>query len=119
MPETVTVNEELGIVEIRSFGKVTREDLARTVDQVERVRREIGTDRVLVDLRGQESLPGTLDLFAFGAEVLPRTLRVAGLVCADQATIDDLRFGESVARNRGAELRLFDSFDEALAWLRC
>ena len=52
------------------------------------------------------------------AEKIPSGMRVALVVSSGQKTETDLRFAETVARNRGINLLIFTSMDDALAWLQ-
>jgi hypothetical protein len=60
----------------------------------------------------------TLERFKMGlgaASLADGVRRMAALARPDQ--IDPQRFGETVARNRGMNVRIFSVLDEALAWL--
>jgi hypothetical protein len=119
MPETVSVRSDEGIVEVHSYGEVTEQDLRASLESVAAICRDCGLSRVLVDAREETSLPPTLSLFQFGADLLHtgvlRTARFA--VLASEVTRKDQRFLETVTRNRGLEIRIFDSEDDAIAWL--
>ena len=119
MPEVVTVNETLGIIEVRSYGEVSEQDLARSREQVSDIMREQGIMKVLVDAREETSLPSTFPLFLFGSSFaqsdILRSMTLAAVV--SEMTKKHLAFIETVARNRGVEIRIFDSMDAALAWL--
>ena len=74
----------------------------------------------LVDIRGtQFEQPGTLERFDLGtrtAELLRRHhVRLA--VVGDEPTVDPARFGETVAVNRGAMMRVFTDLESARRWL--
>ena len=119
MPEVVTVREDPEIIEIRSYGEVCEQDLIASRERVADIIRERGIKKVLVDARKSTSLPSTYPLFLFGSsfaekDVL-RTMRLAAVV--GEMTRKDMTFIETVARNRGVEVRVFDSMDDALAWL--
>ena len=117
MPETVTVNKELNIIEVRSFGSILTEQLARSVAEVKRIHRETSIDKVFVDTHGLTSFPGTIDIFEI-AKGFPRGIRIAVLAVAEQEMKGDLQFAQTVAQNRGVLIRLFESKDEAIEWLR-
>lgn len=40
MPETVTYNEELGIIEVNSYGTVSPKDISSSVNQVQHISNE-------------------------------------------------------------------------------
>ena len=61
---------------------------------------------------------GTFDVFASAkalAENAPRIVRAALVV--NPVQIKDARFFETVAINRGLDVRMFTSFEEAKTWL--
>jgi hypothetical protein len=74
------------------------------------------TRRVLVDLRGVRTLTSFTDHYAIGEETarqLQHLHRIASLVDPDRLT----RASEKTARRSGANLTVFTSEEEALAWL--
>jgi len=120
MPEVVTVREDLGIIEIRSYGEVNERDLTASRDRVAEIIRERGLTEVLVDARELTSLPPTFALFLFGKSFADneglRTMKLAGVV--SEKTTKDMSFIETVARNRGVAMRIFKSMEAAVAWLK-
>ncbi len=117
MPETVTIDETLGLIRIVSSGDVLAGDLARSLESVLRIVEAKGLSKVLVDTREQTSLPSVLVLYEFGAKLcdLARGLKHAIVVSRD--SLKDLRVVATVARNRGVHMDFFDSPEAALDWL--
>jgi hypothetical protein len=81
-----------------------------------------GLKAVLIDGRDVKGVPPTtLERYTFGVHVAElqldkgRCIRLA--VVANEPIVDPRRFGETVARNRGATIRVFTDIDEAIAWL--
>ena len=116
MPEEITVIKELGIIEVFSYGKVTREDSESSMASLEKIINETNFTKVLADTRKQESAPGTMDIFNFG-ELLPRSIKIAILATGEQSTAQDVKFAENVAYNRGVNIKTFTSKEKALEWL--
>jgi hypothetical protein len=117
MPERVTIRKDLRIIQIDSYGTVTAGDMRRSLEEVAEIHREQGLSRVFVDATQETSLPSTLPLFEFGS-ALSESLRVLKFAVAVAPTLkDDFAFLEDVTRNRGMQVRMFDSSDAALAWL--
>ena len=116
MPETVSLNDELSIIEVRSFGDVTVEDIEGSFREVKRVREESGVGKVLVDASEQTSMPGTADSFKITSN-MPHFVRIAVFISEGQSTEDDLLFVESLAVSCGAIYRVFHSREEAVDWL--
>lgn len=118
MPDKVTFDENLQIVRVKSDGVVTAEDQRATLASVLRVHQEQRISGVFVDATRVTSSPPTWDVFVFGLEAAERLggLRVA--IAAPLGIYKATNFFETVARNRMANVRVFDSSNDALAWLR-
>ena len=116
MPETVSLNDELGIIEVRSFGDVTVEDIEDSFREIKRVREESGVGKVLVDASEQTSMPGTADSFKITSN-MPHFVRIAVFISEGQSTEEDLLFVETLAISCGAIFRVYYSKEEAIDWL--
>ena len=114
MPETVEYLHKLGIIKVESYGDNAVEVWYGSLDQISSLSRDTGATRVLVDARRLEKTPNTLDLFNFAAN-LPFTLRFA--VVISDSKRESLEFMETVGRNRGKSIRIFQSYEQAIAWL--
>lgn len=77
---------------------------------------EAGTRKVLVRGTNAKVRLTTTELFAFGEAVGELKLKIA-VVNRDDAPVEDSRFLENVANNRGSHLGLFDNEEEAREWL--
>lgn len=119
MPESVTILEELGVVEVVSVGDISREQMGRSLAQVveHRLFRELR--RVLVDVREASSLPSPMPLFDFANAVASqRVLQDVRFAIVRQPTShEDLDFLETAAHNRGVQMRVFETREHALDWL--
>jgi len=120
MPETITVREDLGVIEIRSYGKVTQVEMSTTRQRVDQIIQEQSLRKVLIDARDLTMTEGTTSLFEFGAsfDEAPsfRFVHLA-LIVAEQSE-KDLHFLATVAQNRGLQVKVFDSVDEGLEYLQ-
>jgi len=116
MPEVVEINKDTGVIEVRSFGDVSLDDLDRTVTEINHIYEEHGIDRVLVDVRNGTSMPNTVELFYF-AQSLPDVMRIAIWVAQDQMTMAKVQFVRTVASNRGQRIQIFSTHKDALEWL--
>jgi hypothetical protein len=80
------------------------------------------SSKVLIDANNVEGQLSTLDRYE-GASFLSEhhisgPVRITAIAIAGQEPlIDPDRFGETVARNRGVNGRVFTDLDEAVAWL--
>ncbi len=117
MPEKVSVWEELQVIQVDSYGDVTSADLMASMAEVLRIREERGISKVFVDATGETSLPPTTPVFEFGSELANAFRGVKFAVVTSPQTEHDLRFLETVTRNRGAKVRMFVSREDALEWL--
>jgi hypothetical protein len=83
------------------------------------VAEENHTYRLLSDLRQADLLGGTLDIYE-----LPKVLSSKGLVLKYAHALlvdhlcDELKFFETVSINRGYRVRVFMSYEKAVAWLQ-
>lgn len=116
MPETVRLDDQLGIIEVHSFDDVSLSDVDNSLQEIEQIRKETGVDKVLVDVREQTSMPEMSESFQI-ASSLPHSLRIALLFSEGQSTEEDIRFVESIAASGGVAVQAFSSEDEALRWL--
>lgn len=117
MSEEITINNELGIIEVFSHGKLTHEDSISSIAAIEKLMNETGVMKVLSDTRKQVSAPSTTGIFEFGAR-LPRSVKIAVIVSEEQPTAEDVSFLENVALNRGVNIKTFSSSEDALGWLQ-
>jgi len=117
MPEDITVNKKLGIIEVNSYGKVTHEDSLASLATLEALIKETAILKVLSDTQKQDSAPSTFNIYDFGVN-LPRQLKIAIIASKDQTTSQDVTFLDNVAHNRGVNIKIFSSRNEALEWLR-
>lgn len=80
--------------------------------------KEHGVTRALCDERDLEYRLGTLDTYAAAvalSEMVPKVARVA-IVCSP-LFLSDAQFFETVAVNRGVQVRAFAGLVEARAWI--
>jgi hypothetical protein len=116
MPEKVFVNEELGIIEVQSYGLVRNDDLLRSLQQIDALAKKTGINKILVCTPKTEQLPSFLELDDFGGAIPPH-LKVAVVVAVGQPTEHKAMFVVNVAKLNGARVESFVSREHALAWL--
>ena len=86
----------------------------------------LGLSRILLDASAVTGRPSQDERYALGvfvaeqqrllaAQTPPHDVQVA--VYGHQPLVDPNRFGETVALNRGAKVKVSERLDEALAWL--
>ena len=116
MPDEVRYNQELKIIEVESYGDVTRDDILGSIEKIKRIQTDTGVDKLLVDTTRQEKLPDSVDIFEIFS-AYPRTIKTALLLNPTQATAEDVEFVETVALNRGKKMKALDDRERALQWL--
>lgn len=120
MPETITVHDDLEIIEVHSFGQVTKEDLLQSLQKVDQIYQTRGYNKVLVDAQEEEGIPNAVDLFMFASSMENAFIGKAGqfAVVISEATRKDLEFLTETLKKRGIRIKTFTSVEEALSWLK-
>lgn len=115
MPEELRIDKDRRTVEVRSYGIVSREDIAASIAAVQDIAAAEGISNVLVDATEQESMPSIVDIYELFSNH-PGGLRVA-VVGTKQPTAGDIQFAETVAVNRGIRIKVFPSRADTEKWL--
>ena len=116
MPDKVELNKDLGIIEITSFGIVSSGDIMDSINKIMKIFKETGVHKVLVDTTTQEKMPGTVGIFKLFSS-MPKEVVYVLLVKEHQLTEEDLIFAETVAVNRGVQIKIFYDREKAIDWL--
>ena len=116
MPDKLHVNEQLGIIEVRSFGEVSGADISGSIREIWRLSRELNIRKIVVDTTEQDTMPDILQLVGI-FEDFPRDLKLALVARADQATSENVRTAKNVNMVNGVAVRDFNDWDKAVAWL--
>lgn len=114
MLEEVKIDTKNQLMRVQFGSDSTVENWKSALVQVEHLSEETGLCRLLVDVRKQTGLAGTMTLFDFGVH-LPHSIAFA-VLC--ELHLEDHRFIENVARNRGIIVKDFDSEQNAIEWLK-
>jgi hypothetical protein len=114
VPEEVKVDAENQLIRVHFGSDSTIDDWKSTLLEVERLFGETGFCRVLVDVRKQTNLASTITLFDFCIH-LPRSVAFA-VLC--ESHLEEHRFIENVATNRGITVKDFDSEQDAIEWIK-
>jgi hypothetical protein len=110
-------------LEICCTGLYSRPEALRLGEMAYREAALAGRDCVLIDVRRVKGrVPGIFERFEFGTRVARHYResdpRVRLALLGHEPMIHPERFGELVARNRGADARVFTDETEALEWIR-
>jgi hypothetical protein len=103
-------------------GPFSRGEAFRINDDGFRIAAEAGLRNILIDARKVRGrVPSIFDRYEIGTNIarawLDQLPRVRLALVGHEPLIHPDRFGEIVARNRGADTRVFTVEDEALRWL--
>lgn len=110
----VKVDAEKQLIRFEFEQRATMQDWKEAQVMLLRLSEETGLTRVLVDVRKQQMVEQTPELFHFGANI-PSTMVFAVL---SEPHRSDHRFVETVALNRGKNVSLFFGPEEgAIEWL--
>ncbi len=109
-------------VELLCHGKYSRSEAFRVSERAFREAATAGLRSALIDVRDVTGrVPSILDRFDVGVHIaslhFDQKPRVRLALLGHEPMIHPERFGEIVARNRGADARVFTLEAEALAWL--
>lgn len=119
MTYTVECDDRAGLVIVRVVGELTVEAAAEYTQAAQAAGGERGITRYLIDVRQARNVESTLANYQFAYTTLPeiraaRSNRVAVLHAPHDHSHD---FVETVSRNAGYNVRMFDDLEEALGWL--
>ena len=109
----VEIDDDKQLMYVRYGPDSQVHDWKKSLKEVLQISEETGIYRVLVDVRKQEKLANTLDLYDFGAG-LPKHIAFA-VLC--ELHLADHRFIENVAMNRGIQVKDFNMEEDAISWL--
>jgi hypothetical protein len=118
LPYTIDYLPDRGYTLITVEGQVTPELAIEMMVEMLDIAAKHESSKFLVDLRGTTLLSATIDTFE-----LPGRLAKVGFAPEHRLAIvyssdeSDHRFLETVSRNRGLQIKVFEDFDEAENWL--
>ena len=116
MPDKININEELQLVSIISYGKVTSDEIGESIDTIAKLFREKKINKVLVDTTKQKDVPNIGSLYYLSKRI-PHGLKIAIVMSTEQVTFEDLKFFETTSINKGKLMKVFKSIKDAENWL--
>ena len=117
MPENVKLDKGSGIIEVESFGKVTKEDSEISLEKIRRLLKEPGVKSILVDVRRQAvATPRAANVSEFAGK-LPKGVKIAMVYSKRHPNDGAFTFMTATAICHSVNMRMFDSREAALAWL--
>ena len=118
MPETISIDDQKGIILIESRGHLVVDDLAKSKESVLQIVKTKGLKKVMIDATNQKSLPSTMSLHSFASELPKLSIGLRQAIVISEQTPKDMKFIETVSLNRGASIKIFSSRENALSWLQ-
>ncbi len=116
MHDGIKVDEDRGIIEVFSYAKSSKKDIAKAISEAQQIFRDRGFNKILADTTKQDAMPNTIDVFELFSN-FPREFRTAMVLNKNQKTKKDLIFAETVAENRGVRIKIFYDRELAIQWL--
>lgn len=119
MEWNIEYQKEHGIVYIRLTGIGSDEVLQPAADECVAILNEHDSNKLLVDERDftyNTSISNIYDS-AEGMKGISRTNKMAIVYSESPSNKSDYRFFETVSRNRGYNVRVFEDQQKAMAWL--
>ena len=118
---------ESGLLKVEATGEFSLDEAKRAFLEVLEAVAQYRTKKVLLDGRTLKGKPGDLERFYYGEFAAEETMRLVeecGIApqfayVIEQPLRDPRRFGETVAVNRGMNIRVFETPEEAFDWLEC
>ncbi len=116
MPAVVSFNEEKKLIEVRSYDTLSNSDWLESLDEIERLHQQWGCISVLVDSTELITTPRTFEIFATASKKIPREMRFALVMEAEQGISDSVNFLETIAWSSGVRILVFNNRQDALKW---
>lgn len=121
MPWTTSYLPDLKAVLTVYSGLITLPELRAAAAATIALARQNGTDRLLGDCVGLEGGHSIVDLYGLGQliESIPGATGIHEALVLPQlaAAARDVQFWETTCRNRGIDVRVFRTMEEARSWL--
>ena len=106
---------DFNIIELRLEGVVNFEEFVETRRRVHDIYEQHGPLKTLIDMREMEFGMSTSSIYEFASTV--KHPIGANIALVSRPKDVDTRFFETVALNKGVQIKLFTDYSEALAYL--
>ena len=117
MPEEVSISESRKYINIRSFGKLSVDELKKAIREVMRVHQEHGIAKVIVDATQRDMLPTFIEVLE-GAKYLGEMTKgkIKFAIIVRNNPSDHGLFREAALLHQ-AQISYFDNYESAMKWL--
>lgn len=119
MPQAITPVNEDEYVLIKYFDKLDEAASKKSIDKVESILNKYKWEKILIDLTEAEFIPSVFQMFIFlGKHVFlfSNDIHIALLIYDEEK--QNARFCETVAQNRGIDLKVFFEKKGAIEWIK-
>jgi hypothetical protein len=108
---------EPGFLNVVCAREVTAKTMQHFCEKIPKLGRRAGISKILLDKRNLPISLNTSEYFQCATEIAENFRGLMLAIVIDPPLTDSQRFEETVARNRGASIRLFNAIEEAYEWL--
>ena len=106
-----------GIIQLELDQQIASDSLNHTLEEVISTRESTGISRVILKQGQTASNLPVAQAFQFGVEIASKSSALVVALVAKPEVSGTMAFVETVAKNRGAQVKLFVSTREAKSWL--
>ena len=120
MPARVTFIKNIGLIKVRFWDDITKENSVETRKEIVTIFEEHRIKKVQVDIRKMRFLIGILELFGFDDTYVEKEhlKRLRFAIILPESSKNDFSFLKIVGKKKGFRIRVFDSTIDAHKWLR-
>ena len=116
---------ESGLLKVEASGEFSLEETQRAFMEMLRAVAQYQGEKVLLDGRNVKGEPREFERFLYGEFAAQATRKLTyehGIFpwfayVVHEPLLDPDRYGETVARNRGMMIKVFETLEEAMEWL--
>jgi hypothetical protein len=127
MGMTVEISADSNVLRVVAKGEFELNEAKQNFVEILKAKKDNNIEKVLFDGRGITGEPGIIERFYYGefTAASVRQVREQGEIPISPKfayvllppVLDEERLGETVAVNRGLNVKAFDNLDDATAWL--
>lgn len=117
MPYELTVDHEEDYIRITVIGELSIEDIEGIIEKTLVIRQKHGIKQILSDHRSVTALPSIINLYKLGETLANELFYGVRLAVIGGALHESEKFTETVAANRGVNVRIFKEEQAARKWL--
>jgi hypothetical protein len=119
VPTTVSISDDSTYLLATITGTFSLSLARELLENVARMHVATGATKVLIDARQQAAPLDMIEAYEIGNALTQKPLRAITFAVVIPVPLTEYHFLETVAVNRGVNVRYFDDYDGALAWLSC